>query len=518
MKSRPPVLVLAIMFLVSTQMLAQSSAFERARGGPLDKSNPESLLIRSYLLGKQFPDEERAYLLVRLADAASKVQPAFTKLWTEELFELTFNLPVDWDRVAVQKNALVALSRVDPVHALDLFASMDRPVPSADGSISEDVRAFGAQTIFGEVYKEKGREATDALRLQAQRLGQTGQYPYLAMAPILLELSKVDAPAAESLFVEALSYYPKDFQIRSNNQEFIQFLLMVWKAIPPALVRSALQTSVEKLTGREELRENEAYQARVYTKAGTVAFQNPADELILQLLPVIRALDPDLVSKLKEARPRLGQSTNSGDSPQGSERVVVKGQAPPEVVTALQQRGIEQARLRYIESIVANDFQEALRLSMTLTDPGLRSVALALTAAHSGTTDPARTTKLIDQSQQAVTSIHNKADKVRALVALAEALAARSDTPAVRKSLKEAFDLGTEILQEDLDAHPAKHLILAKAFDDLALATSLGVRVDKEYTLAYLSSLQNQLLQAQLLVDASRSMYDSEKVAQTRPK
>ena len=67
---------------------------------------PESLLIDSYIAGKDFDHEERAIQLTLLTSASAKIQPAFDRLWSEELFQLSFQLPMTWNRVADEKNAL----------------------------------------------------------------------------------------------------------------------------------------------------------------------------------------------------------------------------------------------------------------------------------------------------------------------------------------------------------------------------------------------------------------------------
>jgi hypothetical protein len=89
---------------------------------------------------------------------AGKVEPSLTRLWSEELFMLSFDLPMNHNRIATQKNALSSLSLVDPERAMELFTTMDDPVPVEVGVIIEDVRSHGAETVFAQYWAQKGSD------------------------------------------------------------------------------------------------------------------------------------------------------------------------------------------------------------------------------------------------------------------------------------------------------------------------------------------------------------------------
>jgi hypothetical protein len=213
-------------------------------------SEPEQLLVRSYLSGRGFTPQERAFQLILLSEAAIKIQPALTRLWSQEAFQLALTLPTGWNRVAHEKNALVALAQVDPVLAFRLFDSMDATVATQSGDVPEDLRAYGARTILREYWKKKGLSALDDIRGQAERLGATGQYPFWAMSSIILDVDRQDHLKAQSLFGEALTYYNSGLRAESTDEEFTVFLNAVWDFIPHPLERQALQLAVAYLTNR----------------------------------------------------------------------------------------------------------------------------------------------------------------------------------------------------------------------------------------------------------------------------
>jgi hypothetical protein len=457
--------------------------------------------------------EERAFHLLRLAEAASATQPMLARLWAEEVFQLSFDLPpTNRNRLPIQKNALVMLAKLDPNHAVNLFESMDTPVPEQpDGSLGEDVRADAATTVFPEFWNRRGLLGIDKLRTLAHHLGETGQYPYLGIAPIVRQLAEKDPAIAETLFNEALSYYRRGARVDAADYDFVDFLKDLWNVVPRPLARMALETVVSTLVKRREA-EEESFRARVYTDKGTVDFQSPVDQLLFQVLPLVKETDPDWARRLIESRPELKQARHVEGMTNRVEGVVIRGSVNPAEVASLQQRGLEGARLRHIESIALERPEEAMRLSASLADPALRSVAFASVAAGLSPTAPDQAKRLLEEVSQAIPGIGDEKGKLRALTALAQAAAGIGNMDSFRQALRKGFDLGVELFQQDLDVHPTKPAMFAAGFHDLTQLTRVGVRFDPQYTLGQVSSLQNALLQAYLLVDAAEGLRDSREV------
>jgi hypothetical protein len=112
------------------------------------KADAAKLLDESYSYLNQIDSSNRAFYLLPLTLAGAKIGSSHEEEWCKQMFQESFNVQDPWDRVALEKNALVALSFVDAPAAMELFWRVEAPMPDARGTYPEDVRADGASTIF----------------------------------------------------------------------------------------------------------------------------------------------------------------------------------------------------------------------------------------------------------------------------------------------------------------------------------------------------------------------------------
>ncbi len=489
-----------------------SSQTSRPNNNPIshDVPDPESLLIRSYLKSKDFTPSDRALLLNRLAAAASKLQPPLTKLWSEEAFQVASKLPLnDENRQVYQANAAVELVTVDPKRAFEVLAMIDPPEPTQEGqSKPMDMRTYAAENVFPEIWKTDGVPALDHIRAQAEHIGETGEYPYRAIGKILPDVGKRSQPKAETLFTEALSYYTKSAPDHDSDREFALFLSESWGVVPRSLELQALKVAVAHLNQSKNSAKNSAFMARVQTAKGASEFTELSDELLYELLPKIRELDPQWAQELTEKNDALGKAATIGDKPKYKESVVIHNTsgASPAQVAAAGEAGLERSRLRNITDMARSDPEGALRLSAYLADPTLRSIAVARIAAAFAENSPERAEDLIKQDKNAVEGIQDKREKVRVLVALAEAAGAAHDRGTMDESLSHGLDLGEEVLQEYLDTHPGANVYTVDLFREISKLITLGMREEPNACLEHIAGLSNPELQAHLLIDAAQAL------------
>src|SRR5438552_5635066 len=274
---------------------------------PVSVNNtPSALLQESYELGRAFAPEQRAWLLERLTEASLHIDRRWTETWSEETFRSGRNLPITWNRLAIEKNALVSLSRVNPRRAMAFFSQMDNPIPLANGSLPEDVRADAARTVFAELYRERGASALSQIEREANRLGETGEYPYAAMASLISEARDSEVGWTKESFLRAVAYYQRGSKFLDEDRRFLTFVQELRKAVTPALERYALEALVARLMEQKPPRElNQSYRARVSTRNGAVELDNEAYEPLFEALPLIRDLDPAWAHGIAEKRPVL---------------------------------------------------------------------------------------------------------------------------------------------------------------------------------------------------------------------
>jgi hypothetical protein len=297
---------------------------------------------------------------------------------------------MDWNRIAAQKNAVKALSTVDPDRALELFGQIDIPTSQRPGDLPEDLRSDAADTVFDQYWHFKGRAGLEQLRSQARYVGDTGQYPYMAMAPILVELTKTKSDfslSAMALFGDALTYYARGSNFPTEDHDFIAFLDEVWDAVPANLQLQGLELAVKHLLQHLKTSEGEIYSAKIGGKGGITRMQSEAEVELYQLLPKIRELNSrwaeDLVHEntfLAEANRGLGKACYGGSA-------VVRydpSEIQPDRLAALKSRASEMADFNAAMNAASGSPDDALRMAASL-DPGFKLQVYASVAAALGT-------------------------------------------------------------------------------------------------------------------------------------
>jgi hypothetical protein len=465
---------------------------------------PLDLLTRSYDLGKQFVPEERGMQLIRLTEVGGKIDRSLAKRWAEEAFHESAQLPIGIERLLLQRNVVVFLAPYDPKRAFRMLQDMDLPVLNKDGTMPEDLRTGAAEPVFTNYWKQFGRSGLAALRPLASKLGDTGQYPFLAIIPIIRELSSTDPPQARSLIAEARQFYDRGSKSNAADHDFVAFIQALAPNLSNQELRSLLESAVAKLNDKKST--NGSFHVQVYTEKGSALFDNNADELLFQILPLIAKIDPQWEKRLVSNDQQLAQAAAVSGSIQRTEAVAVYGTSDSAAITRLSQQGMERARLNDISRVAMEQPAQALLLANSISDSGLRSIALSDVAIGYARTDPQRASALLAQAKEATLQLSDLSQKESALAALSRAASTTRDVVLFREIFARAFDLGEELFQEDLDSHPGQTGISADVYPDLATLVEMGISVNDNATISRVLACKNEVLQAYLLIDAARAL------------
>jgi hypothetical protein len=413
---------------------------------------------------------------------------------------------MSWNRVADEKNALSALAQVDPVLAFKLFESIDPIVPLPSGEVPEDVRAYGAITIFGQYWKRTGFVSLDQIRLRAAQLADTGQYPFAAMVPIIRDVDGKDHLQAQAIFAEGLSGYSHGRQMESTDEEFAGFLLELWDIIPRPLEQQGLHTLVSHLIEDSAPPQGKMFFNRSTSEKGTAQFSSRAQKLLFSLLPKIRDVDPQLADRLVETESFLRQPRALREP--DSEEVTIENTNGVSTtdINAVRAVVFEQEKLVRISKLASSDPAQALALSSSLGNKALRDDALATIASELSSQDPRQAKSLIDQVNRDIDSIGEPSSNIKVIAALARAAAVNNDRTLLLKCLKRGFDVGEELYSEDFDVHPGKMAEDYKGFEALSKLSSVGVKYAPEITLPRINQISNELLRAHLLLGAAEDL------------
>ncbi len=497
---------------VAAQQQSSKGAVPSDQGAINSEVVPEDLLQRSYAMARYFPPEEKCFHLFRLAEASSQLRSprarALTRTWSNELFRNALGLPQGWNRAAFQKNSLELLARVDPLRAFRLLPKVEPPDSSDPQKAPEDLRAFAARKIFARVWDVKGRAALVQLRSEADEIGNTGEYPYAAMSEISNRLAQQkNTGARQQIFREALEFYRQGPKVRSANSEFIGYLESDWESLPTPVRLDALRTIVEHLTRGAKPDSSVSEVTRIVTEKGAISLKNENVALLYRILPRIRQLDPDWADRMEDDYPELKQAAAAG-TPQYSSgvRVLNPDGGSPEQVAAAANRGLEAGLLTELRKQVTTDPEHATRLLSSLTDADVQVEGLATLAIGFKDRDPHRAAGFLASAQSAANKLPGNSDKLRAIVAVAEAAASLREDAKIDDSMGEAFGLGEELLSDDLDLHPGQTVYMTETLEELSRITRLGGQTAFEVTMNRLQHLKNETLQAYLLIAAAEGL------------
>lgn len=182
------------------------------------------------------PNLHLANLTVKLFSS----QPQPTAAECRRLFAFGMRMPLGWDRVATEKNALTILSRSEPELAMQLFPKVEPPLPIDGLGFPEDVRAYAAIEIFENYWKAVGIKGLSSIRNMSRHIGDSGEYPYRAMSSVmneLIELPREDRLAlASEILNEAIGYYQRGSQFLNRDEEFLALLERARDFAPPTTI------------------------------------------------------------------------------------------------------------------------------------------------------------------------------------------------------------------------------------------------------------------------------------------
>ena len=484
------------------------------------RSSAQDLLSESYPIGRDLVPGERVVLLSYLTETAAKLRTSQVKDWAKEQFQLAFQLAYSWNRVAAEKNALVSLAAVDPDQAIQLFRSMDLPIASSKGTFPEDVRSDGAYSIFDAYFAAHGIGTLTRLRSLATYLGETGQYPYRAMGQLMKRINdpqervKVASvrrrDLTNSVLSDAMHYYGRGSRFESEDDDYLFFIQQLRTVLSPFMQRKTFQLAVEHLTKEAEPDKDRQFIANVYTSKSVTSFRSRKQVLLSELLPTIRQIDSAWADSIVREHQSIFHDQSPPSEIQRTEGAVFIGDQSG-ITPALQEQALERGRLQYIDQIAPTKTDEAFRLSQSLSDPSLRSIALAhvATAYQAQSSEHVPTT--MQQLRDTMAKVNDGEGRVAALSAFAEASANIGDLPSARTAIEEAFTVGEEVFQQEADTNPGQPAYTSSVMRDLSGLVKVTMKLDARETVNRIHQLRNTVLKAYLLNDAADALIEASK-------
>lgn len=495
--------VCAILGLQASAHQAASTTQHRAKPAAVSS---EHLLEEAYLLGKEVPVEDRVWLLVELTMPSAKWHPALERPWAEEQFRLAEQIS-GYNRLATRKNAATAMSWIDAQRAFEMLEQCEAPAASDYGV--EDIRGVAARRIFKRYWDATGIAGLGKLRRAADHLGETGQYPYGAMTPVIEEVSRQNAVEGMALISDALAFYRRGSPFQMADEDFVAFLRKTGDMMPAGMRREALEAIVKNLTGDSAGKDEQNWRVRIYTSSGVAEFHARNAGLLFEVLPMIREVDADWARRLVEQNHDLAQAEAARGKILNREAVVTykdpDGAASPADLAAREQWGLEMSRIGQIQEIAAKDPNQALTLAMSIGDPGRQAMGMAYAAAGFRN-QPEQARQMLNQSGQTMSSLKSKAEKLEIQVAIAQSAASLGDFALAREIVEKGLDLGEQVYGDSRKEHPDRPAYSWDGLDDMQKLAEVGARIDPVHVVGRIHAIEDSLLQAYLLVSVSRGL------------
>jgi hypothetical protein len=497
--------------LAALALVGILSAQSTPKGQPIGQKGipPDSFLLESYQLSKELVPFDREILLNYLSLTGARHRLAFTSAWAEENLLLARQLPMIWNRWAVEKNSLVAMSYVKPDRALALIRSMD--LPSEGLGFREDIRSDGANTIFDNYWRAHQTKGVARLRDEATYLGHTGQYPYRAIEHIVVNLADT-APkgqgaissTAQSLVTDAYFFYRRGSEFEVEDDDFVEFLQTLHPILPASLFKQGLDLAVERLLDKDRPHAKQGYLVHIQTENGNAVFRRRQDTLLFHLLPLVREVDPEWAEQIIQRDQTLGQAEGNNGKQIMSEGITTPGDwaSPSDLAD-----GLQRTRADAVGQLAQSDPAAARRLAQTIVDPSVRAIALANLAAAVGPSAPREAKEIENNISDSLPGIKDPSDRLKVLSALVKAAAAADDQASLQAVLDRCFALGEELFEEDSITDPTNGTYDTPAYNALSDAVESAAPIAPAMVAGKVHELRSTPLKAYLLYSLADALY-----------
>jgi hypothetical protein len=463
--------------------------------------SPYGLLDQASQLAEQLSPGERARHMQELISMAAKMHHRSLRQWVGEFFELVENIPRGHHRSYLQKQVLTSVADIDSELAFKLLADLEPlsvAIPNLFSPV-QDLRAEAAAAILPRYWRESRSADFTAIRAVSQRLGDTGQYPFLGTSAIFQDIAAKDLFAARTLFYDGLQYYERTKVSWDAYTQIPSFLKNAKGALSDLDLQTGIQVAVTHILAEPD---------RKTMESSTYA-RSTALEVLRNLLPLVQQLRPDLQKQIFDTYPAVQAVRRRG---------VSRSQEVPEFL-----------RLGTVERLATTDPNAALEMSKSFADPSLRASALASVVEGSmQQTDAAFAVAAegATQIEKILNSISpdHKSEQLSVLVSLARAQASRRDARAwetVNRGLDLAKDQFEADMRKELTAaerarlaeaglteKPASHCVCFNIENDLM---KLAVENQPVNAMSWLSQQTDPLLKSYLLISAAQGLWKNQK-------
>jgi hypothetical protein len=424
----------------------------------------DPLLEQSYRLSQTLGGRERVFYLIELCRLSAQPQIASEKAQERclKLFDVASAESDVRTRIAGQKNALMFLSYVNPALSVKLVPKIEVQRPGPGQMLWEDFRSDLMETQFQNFLTILKPKDYSEIIAQARYVGQTGQYPYRALAAIIGDLSGTHKNDANTMLSDAVTFYARETGYYNRDEEFLSLLRSLKNSdVDNGIAAQAVSMFVQHLQS-DPIHLPGDYYGEIHLSDGKVfPFTDRNAAFLMEAFPAIRRFRSDLAARLGEHDARLTEAADNMSYISGG---FVQGD--PTSAQARQQhfQWLQQSLLNRIKECQDSNPQLTAQLAQRLTDLSSRIAGFSAAVPGIARNNPAEAHRIYEKQLSEFSNVGETVGRLRAMVALAKAAYHLADYQQYQSLAMQTLDMGVRFFNSDDKSTRAQN---RKGFDEL---------------------------------------------------
>jgi len=449
----------------------------------------ENVFRNSHAISVNLSPTDRVELLVRLASTAGKKHPEKARQWALEALRLANEMHPTVQRAQFEVHAIGSLAVVDSEKALALLPSLEAPASPTD----DDTRAKAASSVFQE-FLSQHPDDWQKLSSVAQRIGDTGNYPFQAIQIVISSIGSKDPESAATLIQQAIRYYNLSAHSPSSNHQFATLLAEDSRFVSGSTLKTTLETVLSSLLNADRAPSQDI------TKAGAAGYEDASAlnrATFALLVPLINSVDPELEQKLRQERPSLTPAVSVVGHLEGQPIIVGPATLPSteSVITMIFPDAKAQLPTMVADLAKCSDGSDPIQ---TLQTPSPEDVA-----------------RFLDDSEETFKKAGDPEQKLRILVERGVSLASSERRAELSNILADAFALGEKLFRKSVDEDPQASWNGRPGARGLSTLVEAAAKTAPQIVLERIRNMHTSVLQGQLyasFVEGVQSEQDSASV------
>jgi hypothetical protein len=392
---------------------------------------------------------------------------------------------------------------------MELLALVAVPQPNKFGEFTEDVRADAAATIFPAFWRAYGEIGLPQLERQAQDIGDTGEYPYRAMAFIVNELAASNQAKArthaKAIFGTGLRYYKRYSKFQDEEEEFLDLLESGRHVVAKDTYHDALDSFIQHVSVAKPT-SGGIFAANIGTSSGIIRVADQNRQLLFRVFPLLSEFDQTWAQRLSENDPELKRA--AGGIQFLGAGFVARPQTKEEAEQQIGQL-LEKALLPRITELQATDPQAALQLVGSVQTRSIRVIAYATAMPGIKRTDNVTAFKMYAQELRETQEINMPIQRLQALVAVARSAYYVGDLNNFTILSDQIFDQGAEFFEKN-STHRAD---VRPGYAEITNIVEFAAAHNQTWIIERVRHVQDPLLKAYLLIFVAKGLNEAERAA-----